>query len=88
MAITILAPEIIAGIAFDELTEAKSSIKEMYSLGYEDWTSTYGFFVSMGGFVIRFDDGTYHSLYIPEIIACIRSGHCGVVDFAISKEGI
>lgn len=61
MIINILAPEKILGKALGDLDHAKRDLKNLQDYAIEDdvpWTMTHSLLANMGGFVVRFNEGT------------------------------
>ncbi|KAF2496196.1 hypothetical protein BU16DRAFT_509060 [Lophium mytilinum] len=57
MLFTLFAPELVLGVALNELASAWSCTKYLKEFAEEDdveWTLTHSFFANMGGFAIRF----------------------------------
>jgi hypothetical protein len=87
MIITIVAPELTAAQAYVQWGDARSSISNMYGFGFdsESWAMTHGFFASMGGFFIRFDDGASYTLNLKQLEWCFENGHLSSHDISISE---
>lgn len=54
--ITIIAPEVVIGLAFDARMTANATLRNLSALALEDgvpWTLTHSYFANMGGFVMR-----------------------------------
>ena len=62
--ITLLCPEYIVWIAFEQWRRARR-YREVKKLGYDDWTMQHGFFIDMGGFQVELK-GESASLRIGE----------------------
>jgi hypothetical protein len=90
MMITIVAPEFITAQAYAQWVDARRSILKMHGFGFdiESWTMAHGFFASMGGFFIRFDDGTSYTLDLRELEWCFENGHFSSHDISISEAEI
>jgi hypothetical protein len=59
MLISIIAPEVILGSAWNEWRGAKASCEEMQQFAQQDgveWTVVHGFYANMGGFVAKLGD--------------------------------
>ncbi|KXX79401.1 Paternally-expressed gene 3 protein [Madurella mycetomatis] len=85
--VTVLAPELIISIAWDQHRIAKKVKRELKEKAAEDgvpWTLVHGHFAAMGGFVIRYNTSvkgerergaeTYH-LTADDVIFLRKSGH-------------
>ena len=55
MVVMVVAPELVVALAARDWLWAKSSVREMRELGFQDqqWSMSHGFFANMGGFVIN-----------------------------------
>jgi hypothetical protein len=57
MLITLLCPEYVTWVAFEQRQRA-CKYKEICKLGYKDWTIQQGFYVDMGGFQVTLEGGS------------------------------
>ena len=52
--VTLLCPEYVAWIAFEQWQRARK-YKEVYEMGHKDWTMQHGFYVDMGGLQVKLE---------------------------------
>ncbi|OIW31242.1 hypothetical protein CONLIGDRAFT_544286, partial [Coniochaeta ligniaria NRRL 30616] len=88
MSITIIAPEFITMVAYEQWYRASKSVPQMRRLGLQDWDITHGFYADMGGFAVQFDDDSYYTLDFNQLHWFIEKGHLTIQDITISKENI
>ncbi|KFX92859.1 hypothetical protein V497_08823 [Pseudogymnoascus sp. VKM F-4516 (FW-969)] len=87
MCVGLLAPELVATIAFTELRTALTVQSHMKELGYKDWSLAQSFFVAMGGYMLRFN-GDHIPISGENFIKWQRSGAIRVLGSTETMEAI
>jgi len=75
MLLTLIAPEILNGVAWGQNKRARDSVKKMHELGYTKWTRANGFFVNMGGFVLVCKDHEPIPLNFDALYVLLKDRH-------------
>jgi hypothetical protein len=90
MIITMIAPEIIIGMACDNLFSAKTRLQKLRKFALEDnvpWTLSHSYYANMGGFVIqsRVQEAPYATPYITAETAP-ADNHPDIIDIAVVRN--
>lgn len=81
---SLITPELVIVWAMQQWFAARKSIKVMNDPG---WTTTHGYFVSMGGFMLHgCPDGLDHPLTLDELVFLVQKGYIDVP--SITKKEI
>jgi hypothetical protein len=73
MGVGLIAPELVATVAFTELRTALTVQSHMKDLGNKEWTLAQSFFVSMGGYMLYFN-GDHKPISAENFIKWQRNG--------------
>jgi len=84
MAWSLILPELLVGLEFQNLMMAFRSVEDMREYSREDgveWTLTHAFFANMGGFVIKVKSGFFDNeqLFYPTASELYRARNRGII---------